>query len=76
MMPSKSHRRWFTTQAAALDQMENAHASVGGEGRGRRFATDQINHMRYFWHLNSKASVGTFIPKALPIWQIFLSRRA
>jgi hypothetical protein len=26
-----------------LDQMENAHASVGGTGPGRRYATDQIN---------------------------------
>ena len=31
------------TQADALDQMEHAHASVGGTGRGRRHATDQIN---------------------------------
>jgi len=43
MMPSKSYRRWFKIQTAALDQMENAHASVGGKGRGRRYATDQIN---------------------------------
>jgi hypothetical protein len=42
-MASKAYRRWFKTQAAALDQMENAHASVGGKGRGRRYATDQIN---------------------------------
>ena len=42
-MASKAYRRWFKTQAAALDQMENAHASVGGRGRGRRYATDQIN---------------------------------
>jgi hypothetical protein len=42
-MPSNSYRRWITTQAAALDQMENAHSSVGGTGRGRRYATGQIN---------------------------------
>lgn len=43
-MPSISYRRWIKTQAAALDQMEHAHSSVGGTGRGRRYATDQINH--------------------------------
>jgi hypothetical protein len=42
-MPSNSYRKWIKTQAAALDQMENAHSSVGGTGRGRRYATDQIN---------------------------------
>jgi len=43
-MPSNSYRRWIKTQAAALDQMEIAHASVGGTERGRRYSTDQINH--------------------------------
>lgn len=28
---------------AALDEIENAHQSVGGSGRGRRYATQQIN---------------------------------
>ncbi len=42
-MASKAYRRWLKTQSAGLDQMENAHASVGGRGRGRRHATDQIN---------------------------------
>jgi len=27
-----------------LDEIENAHRSVGGGGRGRRYATHQINH--------------------------------
>jgi hypothetical protein len=27
-----------------LDEIENAHTSVGGTARGRRFATQQINH--------------------------------
>ena len=43
VMPSKALRRWFKSQAVALDQMENAHTSVGGKGRGRRYTTDQIN---------------------------------
>lgn len=42
-MPSLSYRRWSGPTATLLDQMENAHASVGGTGPGRRYATDQIN---------------------------------
>jgi hypothetical protein len=30
-------------RAAALDEIESAHASVGGTGRGRRYATQQVN---------------------------------
>src|SRR5580658_6235677 len=43
-MPSNSWIHWKTERADALDQIENAHSSVGGTGRGRRFATEQINH--------------------------------
>jgi hypothetical protein len=42
-MPSNSYRRWVESRSAKLDQMEDAHASVGGTRRGRRYATDQIN---------------------------------
>jgi hypothetical protein len=42
-MPSISYREWMTTRANALDEIEAAHASVGGTGRGRRYATQQIN---------------------------------
>src|SRR5262249_54578431 len=42
-MPSQSYREWMTTRARALDEIEAAHASVGGTGRGRRYATQQIN---------------------------------
>ncbi len=42
-MPSASFRRWTTTRANALDEIERAHASVGGAGRGRGYATQQIN---------------------------------
>jgi hypothetical protein len=38
-----SYRRWITTRATALDEIKNAHASVGGTRRGRRYATQQIN---------------------------------
>jgi hypothetical protein len=42
-MPSTSYREWMTTRAEALDEIEQAHAAVGGTGRGRRYATQQIN---------------------------------
>jgi hypothetical protein len=43
-MPSHSLGRWRRERADSLDEIENAHASVGGSARGRRFATQQINH--------------------------------
>lgn len=42
-MPSLSLQRWRTTRAAALDEIEAAHRSIGGTGPGRRYATQQIN---------------------------------
>ena len=42
-MPSNSHQRWTAERSEALDEIENAHASVGGTGPGRRYATQQIN---------------------------------
>jgi hypothetical protein len=42
-MPSKSYREWLSTRAKALDEIQAAHASVGGTGPGRRYATQQIN---------------------------------
>jgi hypothetical protein len=42
-MPSRSLRRWKTDRIKALDEIEAAHRSVGGAGRGRRYATQQIN---------------------------------
>jgi hypothetical protein len=43
-MPSLSWQQWVTTRARDLDDIEAAHRSVGGTVRGRRFATEQINH--------------------------------
>jgi hypothetical protein len=43
-MPSHSLIRWNGERADALDEIENAHAMVGGTERGRRFATQQINY--------------------------------
>lgn len=42
-MPSGSLQTWRTTRTAALDELEAAHTSIGGTGRGRRYATQQIN---------------------------------
>lgn len=43
-MPSHSYMIWADESADALDEMENAHASVGGTGPGRRIATQQLNY--------------------------------
>lgn len=42
-MPSKSYRRWTSIRANALDEIEQAHAAMGGTGRGRRYTTQQLN---------------------------------
>jgi hypothetical protein len=43
-MPSHSFNRWTGERSNALEEIAAAHASVGGEARGRRYATQQINH--------------------------------
>ena len=43
-MASNSRIYWSTTRVIRLDEMEEAHRSVGGTGRGRRTATQQLNH--------------------------------
>ena len=43
-MPSRSLQEWHTTRTAKLDEIEAAHRSIGGIARGRRYATEQINH--------------------------------
>lgn len=43
-MPSHSLNRWAGERAEALDEIESAHAVVGGTERGRRYATQQINY--------------------------------
>jgi hypothetical protein len=42
-MPSTSYRQWRTVRASALDEINSAHAAVGGKERGRRYTTQQIN---------------------------------
>ena len=43
-MPSQSLSRWNVERSDALDEIESAHALVGGTERGRRYATQQINY--------------------------------
>src|SRR5579871_1232084 len=42
-MPSVAWQYWSAGRAAALDEIEHAHRSVGGTGPGRRYLTQQIN---------------------------------
>lgn len=43
-MASRALVFWRTERSAQLDEIEAAHAAIGGVGRGRRTATQQINH--------------------------------
>lgn len=42
-MPSVALDNWSMGRAAALDELEHAHRSVGGTGPGRRYLTLHIN---------------------------------
>jgi predicted Rdx family selenoprotein len=42
-MPSVALQDWTAVRAVALDEIENAHRSVGGTGPGRRYATQHLN---------------------------------
>jgi hypothetical protein len=42
-MPSRALTIWQVDARRALDEIESAHLAVGGTGRGRRFAMQQIN---------------------------------
>lgn len=42
-MPSQAYQLWQADRCPKLDEIESAHASVGGTGPGRRVATQQIN---------------------------------
>jgi hypothetical protein len=43
-MPSNSLRHWQEVCCTKLDEIVEAHRAVGGTGRGRRYATEQVNH--------------------------------
>jgi hypothetical protein len=42
-MPSLAFQGWSAWRAAALNEIEHVHRSVGGMGPGRRYLTQQIN---------------------------------
>lgn len=42
-MPSRSLLLWQTQRQRQLDEVERAHAAVAGTGRGRHYATEQVN---------------------------------
>lgn len=43
-MASRALSRWQTVRKNQLDELLAAHAKVGGSGRGRRYATEQLNY--------------------------------
>lgn len=43
-MTSHALQRWNSQAQAELDELEAAHKAIGGSGRGRRYATLQVNH--------------------------------
>ena len=43
-MPSISLQCWRQARRIQLDEIMEAHRAVGGTGRGRRYATEQVNH--------------------------------
>lgn len=42
-MPSRALAEWRGRRSDELDELLAAHAAVGGTGRGRRYATEQVN---------------------------------
>jgi hypothetical protein len=42
-MPSVSLQTWQSVRKTSLNEIEEAHRSIGGSGPGRRYATQQIN---------------------------------
>src|SRR5579859_275231 len=43
-MSSRSLQEWQATRTSKLAEIEAAHRGIGGVARGRRYATEQINH--------------------------------
>lgn len=43
-MPLNSFTKWKGERTDALNEIENAHAIIGGNARGRRYATQLINY--------------------------------
>ena len=43
-MTSIALARWQNERFLQLDEVENAHQAIGGQGPGRRYETQQLNH--------------------------------
>ena len=43
-MPSIALQNWSSIRVLTLDELGMAHQAIGGAGRGRRYATQQINY--------------------------------
>jgi len=43
-MPSLSLKKWQPERQEWLDEIERAHARIEGTARGRRYATQKVNH--------------------------------
>jgi hypothetical protein len=75
-MPSVSYGRWTTIGRVELNEIEQAHAAIGGKKPGRRHATQQINRayvvllasqfQRYCRALHSEC-VDYLVPNLLPL---------
>lgn len=73
-MPSAALLRRSSDRSSELDELESAHASVGGTGPGRRYATQQINRayavllasqfQGYCRDLHDE-SIGSFLPPGI-----------
>ncbi|MFI5200878.1 MAG: HEPN domain-containing protein [Candidatus Kapaibacterium sp.] len=42
-MASAALKKWQVERSRSLDEIESTHQHIGGTGRGRRFATQQVN---------------------------------
>jgi hypothetical protein len=42
-VPSVAHQTWQTERQRRIDQLLQAHQTIGGSGRGRRWRTEQLN---------------------------------
>ncbi len=43
-MASRAFEAWNNARAVRLDRLEAAHVAFAGEGRGRRWETEELNH--------------------------------
>jgi hypothetical protein len=74
-MSSKSYQGWRTVRKDELDKIEHAHGAVGVTGRGRWYATQQVNqayvvllasHFQGFCRDLHEESVNSFVKLITP----------